>query len=259
MREYLVKDIGCYLRYIDFPGEEIAVIYIHGNGSSGSFSMPEVPRMEGLEKHRGLVVDLLGCGYSDKPQNQPYTVRFHAKYLKQFLDDLGLKEFVIYGHSLGGAVAIELAALCDPNKMKGVIIAEGNMVPSSRNKASGTYILGSCSEEEFPKVYDSYVRGRKSSWEITCSTWLPQALHRIDADAVVGGNADWRGMFMGLKTKKYFVISERAGQVSKDNAEFFKENDVPVLFIENCGHAMSDENPVRLAQVINECLDDIKK
>ncbi|MCI6054229.1 alpha/beta fold hydrolase [Dysosmobacter sp.] len=65
-----------------------------------------------LAKHRRILVDLLGAGYSGSPPEFDYSVPAHAAYLKEFVDGLGVRDVVLFGHSLGGPVAIELAKLC---------------------------------------------------------------------------------------------------------------------------------------------------
>lgn len=42
MKEYFVKQANCILRYNDFPGKEIPVLFIHGLGCAGSFDYPQV-------------------------------------------------------------------------------------------------------------------------------------------------------------------------------------------------------------------------
>ena len=59
--------------------------------------------------HRIVVVDLRGHGQSDKPQ-QDYTITGFADDLAWLCRQLGLSKPVVVGHSMGGLVALELAA-----------------------------------------------------------------------------------------------------------------------------------------------------
>ncbi|MFS1914462.1 alpha/beta fold hydrolase [Vibrio sp. 10N.286.48.B7] len=59
-------------------------------------------------------VDLLGSGFSDKPEDFDYSICSHAAYLEAFIQSLGLDKFVIYGHSMGGAVSVVLAEKVQP-------------------------------------------------------------------------------------------------------------------------------------------------
>lgn len=60
--------------------------------------------------HRVLVYDLYGRGLSDRPTD-PQTLDFHVAQLQELLDDQQVTEpFVLFGHSMGGAIATRFAA-----------------------------------------------------------------------------------------------------------------------------------------------------
>jgi pimeloyl-ACP methyl ester carboxylesterase len=66
-----------------------------------------MPMLE--RRHRVVAVDLLGHGGSEKPDSG-YTVENQADLVAQALSRLGVRDAVVVGHSLGGAVAVALAS-----------------------------------------------------------------------------------------------------------------------------------------------------
>ncbi|MGL5085572.1 MAG: alpha/beta fold hydrolase, partial [Clostridium sp.] len=112
MKDFIVDNEGNRIRYHDLPGEDTAILFIHGLGCSGSFDYPEVAAQSALIGHRRILVDLLGSGFSDKPDNHLYTVKDHVNYLYNFIKYLKLNKFIIFAHSLGGPIALELADMC---------------------------------------------------------------------------------------------------------------------------------------------------
>lgn len=82
-----------------------------------------------LAKHRRILVDLLGAGYSGSPPEFDYSMPAHAAYLKEFVDGLGVRDVVLFGHSLGGPVEIELARLCG-SRVRTLVLSEANLDPS---------------------------------------------------------------------------------------------------------------------------------
>lgn len=54
-----------------------------------------------LTGYRGILVGLLGLGFSNKPHDFGYAVSDHAEYLADLGASLGLDRFVLCGHSRG--------------------------------------------------------------------------------------------------------------------------------------------------------------
>ncbi len=135
MKEYLINKTGYVMRYHDFPGEDMPIFFIHGLGCTGSFDYAEVAAQDSLKNHRRILVDLLGAGYSDKPNEFTYTVEDHAIYLQEFISSLKLGPFILFGHSLGGAVALALADICR-DRIHQIILSESNLDKSSEGSTS---------------------------------------------------------------------------------------------------------------------------
>lgn len=107
MREEFVNIDGSKIRYIKTGSSKKNLVLIHGLGASAERWAPVFPY---LEKHYNVIVpDLIGFGYSDKP-NTDYTAEFFAKFVSSFVETLGLGRTAIMGSSLGGQIAVEYAA-----------------------------------------------------------------------------------------------------------------------------------------------------
>ncbi len=78
-----------------------------------------------LERH---AVDELGSAYSDQPDDPTlWTVERFREEVEQVRAALGLEQFVLYGHSWGGLLAVEYA-LKYPQHLRGLVIS--NMTAS---------------------------------------------------------------------------------------------------------------------------------
>ena len=103
-------------RRVDVPGGQIhlveqgpadgtPVVMIHG--LSGQLQHMTYALSERLATtHRVVAVDRPGCGYSG---TEPAGIAEQARRIGAALDALDLREAVVVGHSLGGAVALALA------------------------------------------------------------------------------------------------------------------------------------------------------
>jgi len=66
---------------------------------------------EALAKHYRLVAaDMLGFGYSDKPNPHHYSIHEQADILEDVISEIGLKKFHVLAHDYGDTVAQEMLA-----------------------------------------------------------------------------------------------------------------------------------------------------
>jgi len=93
-----------YAQFDDGNKDHPPVILIHGAGSNHSVWPAEIRRMPG---QRVLAVDLPGHGKTGGFGMQ--SIRAYASHMIDFLAELGLYQAVFVGHSMGGAIALELA------------------------------------------------------------------------------------------------------------------------------------------------------
>ena len=138
MESLFLPQWGAFLRYHDLPGKSPTRVYLHGLAiSSSSASFTNVAMHPDLAGHRSLLVDFLGFGFSDRPPDFSYTHEDQAYAIAGLLDHLDLQDCAFVGHSMGGSVAISLAAL-RPELVSRLIVAEGNLDPGGGLVTDGT-------------------------------------------------------------------------------------------------------------------------
>ncbi len=100
------------------------ILLIHGLGGS-TYSWrrlrPHFP------DYRLTAVDLMGFGESDKPKNGQYTLEHQAVIISQLVAKLGIRDYVIAGHSYGGGVALQTYRMLAGKKMtlpRGLILID---------------------------------------------------------------------------------------------------------------------------------------
>lgn len=86
------------------------------------------------ERYRVVNVDLRGHGQSDKPDS-PYTIATFADDLAWMCGQLDIQKPIVIGHSLGGAIALELAAR-HPDVPAAIIALEGTILFRSEVRES---------------------------------------------------------------------------------------------------------------------------
>jgi len=120
----LLRD-GVALAYEEAGHGEPPLLFVHGWTCDHTFFDPQVEHLR--RAHRTIAVDLRGHGESDTPQ-QDYTMARFADDLTWLCGQLGVTKPVVIGHSMGGVIALELAAQ-HPDLPAAIVMVDAPIVP----------------------------------------------------------------------------------------------------------------------------------
>ena len=125
--------------YVEEVGPEVSsgAIFIHGSALRTDLWHYQ---MEGLDARRLIFYDLRGHGLSQPKGDTEFSVATLAKDLEVIIEDSKLDEVVLVGHSIGGMVALELAASRPEwlsSKIKGLVLTNTTYRPPMETIAGG--------------------------------------------------------------------------------------------------------------------------
>lgn len=83
-------------------GEGEVVIFVHGITTYSFIWKKVVPYFK--YNYQVVLIDLLGCGDSDKPLNQDISLKRQAHLLKEFCDKLHISKLHLVCHDVGGGI-----------------------------------------------------------------------------------------------------------------------------------------------------------
>jgi len=109
---------GTTLRYID-GGRGTAVVFLHGLGAS-MYAWRKNLEPVAAAGYRVIAFDNRGFGFSNKPATG-YDNASYARLTVALLDSLHLPDAVLIGHSMGGAIAAEVA-IAHPERVRGLVL-----------------------------------------------------------------------------------------------------------------------------------------
>src|SRR2546428_3925178 len=102
-----------------------AVLFLHRAGGGAQDWTPVLRRLRALERgFRALALDLPGHGRSAAAAEEPATLARYARLVAEWADAIALPRAVLVGHSMGCAIAVELALL-RPAFVAGLVLVGG--------------------------------------------------------------------------------------------------------------------------------------
>lgn len=242
MRSAAVTPEGDRIRWVELPGQKPPRVYVHGLGATSPayFTFVAVdPRLSG---RRSLLLDLLGHGISDRPTHFDYALESHADAVASALTAAGVSAAELIAHSMGGSVAIVLAAR-HPHLVSRLVLIDANLDPIPRTPgSSGSSGIASYSEQEFLDGGWEEVRDRVGEhWWSTMRLAGRAALHRSAFHLTRGTAPTMRELLLDLKIPRTFLLPESDGPLP--GADALTESGVSVVAIPDCGHNIMLDNP----------------
>ena len=120
MPDFFVRDQVVYFKDSMKPSSR-TILFLHGAGGSHHTFRDQWARLKGTA--RLIIPDLPGHARSG---GAPFeTIPQAAGWLADFVKELGLKNFILAGHSMGGAIAIEAALNEVPGIEALILISSG--------------------------------------------------------------------------------------------------------------------------------------
>nr|WSY57231.1 alpha/beta fold hydrolase [Streptomyces sp. NBC_00886] len=237
MRSTHIPTAGGHLRWIDIAGDGPARVYIHGLGCAGSADFAGIAAHPDLHGQRAIVVDLFGHGFSDRPKDFPGTLEAHAESVAAVLDQGGTRDAVLVGHSMGGAIAITLAA-ARPDLVSRLVVAEPNL-----RAGGGLYsgaIAAYCEEDFVSHGFRTVLGGLESDFAARVRVADPAILHRSAVSLVRGTTPGTADMFYGLPQPRVMLLGTRSRPYEDEHA--VRQAGVPIIEVPDAGHHMMRDN-----------------
>lgn len=121
---------GVRLHYTE-QGSGPPLVLLHGNGA-----MMQDFEVSGLidmaaRKYRVIAFDRPGYGYSERPRTTIWTPQAQAHLLHEALQQIGVTQPIVLGHSWGAMVATAMA-LDFPDDVKSLVLLSGYYYPTAR-------------------------------------------------------------------------------------------------------------------------------
>jgi pimeloyl-ACP methyl ester carboxylesterase len=160
----------------DAEGSGLPIVFIHGNGGSSKQWSAQLQHFR-VAGRRAIAIDLPGFGQSPMPPGRDLSLGAMATAVDQATHALHVDRFVIVGHSYGGAVVAEYAAL-HPDNVAGVVYVDAAVrIPLTAEQV--TQVSGAIRADKSRMIQAMFAPLLKSSTELVQKEVLASADHTI--------------------------------------------------------------------------------
>lgn len=257
MNPFTIDDRGNVLRYFDLYSGASAfnpLLFVHGLGCASSSDYPPVVGSNSYSKSRSLLIDLMGAGFSDKPEDGTYTSDTQANILSNFVAGEHLTQVNLFGHSAGAFIALKLA--------KCMLIQVGTLIlcAPGLNDYGISMLTGitSMTEAQFVDVGFSQLlaqlkaAGGNDAWLGPFSVASPYATYQWARSALDDNAQNWLEDLANLNSIKGVILPDTA---TSDEIAKFEQAGCTVELVANAEHMMAYDNPDGLALAISNILE----
>lgn len=106
------------VHYVDV-GSGRPIVFFHGNPTWSFLYRDIIVRLQ--DRFRCIAPDYLGFGLSDRPSSFGYAIADHAAVMGEFVDHLGLDDYVTMGQDWGGPISMAVAS-ARAGRVRGVVL-----------------------------------------------------------------------------------------------------------------------------------------
>ncbi len=252
-------DIGGVGLEVEDHGEGVPFILVHGFPLSSAIWTPVRTAVE--QAARLITPDLRGFGASDKPASG-YAVAELAGDVVRLADALAIGRFVLGGHSMGGYVALRVAAV-RPERIAGLVLvdtrAEADPLEGRLRRDEAIARIARGDVEGF---LDEFVGGLVGPSTLARAPRLVEELRAIAADAAphalsgclagMRDRDDSRALLAGLDVPALVIVGHEDSLTAPPSSRAMAQALPRARLVEIAlsGHTPCMERPIPTAEAI---------
>jgi pimeloyl-ACP methyl ester carboxylesterase len=230
------------------------ILFVHGAGSNGHTWHRQLEAFGA--SHSPIALDLPGHGRSAGVEGLS-TIQDYADFIAAFLDALKIKAAVILGHSMGGAIAMDLA-LRHPARVEALILSctaakfnlGPNVVEALRAVTMGRAPQAFNTDHYSPKTV-------KENFDVVREGWMEQI--KTDprvryTDIVASSKVDLRDAIAKIDKPALVIAGADDQGTTPADAEFIagKIRNARCRIIADAGHYIPRERPAEYNATIEQ-------
>jgi proline iminopeptidase len=266
-KKYFAKVRGSRL-WVEEEGSGSPIILLHGGPGGGHcYFHPATSRL--AARHRVIYYDMRGVYMSDPPKNRRHGVEEDTRDLEALRLFLGLKKFILLGHSYGGIVALEYALKYGDNLSR-LVLCSTPVFWTARDRSA--LYASSPRHQAFEKAWESCTSQKERDslyYKWNYSAPLPREAKKYNELSRITYTTQKSAKLMSAYEKdKYVPRWEKLARITIPTLLMFGKRDpdirpdkainrlsayshIKTTVFAGCGHDLFTEKPGKFTTAIN--------
>ena len=263
MPKILVNDINIYY---ELRGEGHPLVMIMGLAGNSDWWSPRL--IEGLaQNYQLLIFDNRGARRSDAPESD-YSLQLFAKDTVGLMQSLGIKRAHIFGFSMGGMIAQEIA-LSYPDRVSRLVFGCTHCGPAHSIPPSPE-VMALLSKRDYSSLDEFFTLNLPILFPTEFMAQYPDVVADFKKRFLIAPMRP-SAYFLQLEAVSRFSSFDRLGRIQKSTLILAGEKDVLVLpensavlarnipgsqliYLEGCGHLFFDQVPEKISRILHNFL-----
>jgi pimeloyl-ACP methyl ester carboxylesterase len=236
--------------------EAVPILFLHslaGNGGQWTLQLDHLRR-----RRRAVALDLRGHGESDPAENGDYSIAGLAGDVAAAADQLGLRRFILAGHSLGSLVAIEYASR-HPERVAGLLLVDPNGDMTRVPEEQFRPFLEAVRADPLAEL-ESYFRQLLVGGDADAARWVLEDLRLTHEDAVVAAveGAMRYGPLPALERYRGPRLSVISDMNRLPHSLHNLLPDLPTRLMPGTGHWLMMDRPEVFNHILDEFVEEVE-
>ena len=237
---------------IQRDGSRSPIVFLHGFGSTKE-DYADIVRYSAFNDRPFLAYDAPGCGETVCSDLSKVSIPFLVETALIMFDRMGIEQFHLVGHSMGGLTALMIAN-AHPERVLSYTNIEGNIAPEDCFLSRQIVEHAHSSPEAF---FDAFIQRTSQQPTYASALYAASLHHKVREGAVQGifssmvdlsDTGELMQKFLNLPCPKMFMYGDQNASLSY--LDHIEANGVRRAEIPHCGHFPMYSNPVVMWQEI---------
>ncbi len=240
-----------YARYGN--GRSLAVLLLHGAGGSHLDWPTGLRRPEGMPDTAVYAPDLPGHGRSPSPGRN--SISAYADVISEFITALGLTRVALVGHSMGGAIALELALRQLPQVVALALLATGARLPVAEAILTQS-ISNFAAVTEFITRHAWAAHVPEAARQVALMRLRQTSAEVLHGDFIACNQFDARGRLAEIGVPVLVIGADEDKMTPPRFSQYLAEH-IPgaaLLLLPQTGHMLTLEREVEVATAVRDFL-----